>query len=206
MSELGGRAVGSLINFNFATDVNGVPTDMAGSPAISVYKTGSNVESTAGVTLTAPYDSRTGLAHVAIDTSADGTFYSYGSDYSVVITTGTLGGVSVVGRVVGHFSLGLSNSLSFQNATRGSPRGTVTAGSSTTSLPTSAFSFESVAATGIVANQFVGRNVIFDANTTTAGLAGVVSAISANTASNTPTFTVATLPASPQSGDTFTVA
>jgi hypothetical protein len=84
-------------------------------------------------------------------------------------------------------------------------RGTVGGGSSTTSLPTSAFTLNGSAATGVVANQFVGRSVLFDTNTTTAGLRGAVGAISASSASNTPTLTVGTLPAVPASGDTFSV-
>src|SRR5450759_3329487 len=104
MSEVGNRVVASTLMMQFTTAVNGVPTDLAGSPAISVYK--NNVtESTTGITLTAPYDSRTGLAHVVIDTSADATFYAADNDFSVVITTGTLGGVSMVGYEVGSFQL-----------------------------------------------------------------------------------------------------
>lgn len=84
-------------------------------------------------------------------------------------------------------------------------RGTVTTGGSTTSVPTSALTLNGSAASGVVSNQFVGRNVLFDTNTTTAGLCGAVSAISASSASNTPTLTVATLPATPASTDTFSI-
>ncbi len=84
-------------------------------------------------------------------------------------------------------------------------RGTVTTGATTTSVPTSALTFAGVAATGVVSNQFVGRSITFDGATTTAGLQGVSSVITATSASNTPTFTVATLPATPASGDLFTV-
>jgi hypothetical protein len=84
-------------------------------------------------------------------------------------------------------------------------RGTVTTGGSTTSVPTSAFSFAGLAATGVVSNQFAGRTIIFDGNTTTAGLRGAAATILASSTSNTPTFTVVTLPATPASGDTFTV-
>jgi hypothetical protein len=84
-------------------------------------------------------------------------------------------------------------------------RGTVGSSSSTTSLPTSAFTLNGSAASGVVSNQFVGRNVLFDTNTTTAGLQGAVSAISASSTSNTPTLTVATLPHAPTSGDTFSI-
>ena len=63
---------------------------LAGSPALSVYKDNSVTQSTTGVTLTADFDSVTGLNHFAIDTSADGTFYSAGSFFDIVITTGTV--------------------------------------------------------------------------------------------------------------------
>lgn len=80
-----------------------VPVTLGGTPAISVYKD-STTQSTAGVTLTVDYDSVTGLHHVAIDTSAD-AFYEAGKNYTVVITTGTVSGASVVGMVVGSFSI-----------------------------------------------------------------------------------------------------
>lgn len=84
-------------------------------------------------------------------------------------------------------------------------RGTVTSGASTTSVPTSALAIGGAAATGVVANQFASRAILFDGDTTTAGLRGASSTISANTASNTPTLTVGTLPATPASGDTFSI-
>lgn len=85
------------------------------------------------------------------------------------------------------------------------PRGTVTSGASTTSVPTSALAINGAAATGVVADQFASRVILFDGDTTTAGLRGAASAISANTASNTPTLTVGTLPATPASGDLFSI-
>jgi hypothetical protein len=92
-----------IIRFN-THKADGTPITLAGTPAVSVYKN-STTESTAGVTLTVDYDSRTGLHHVAIDTSTDGTFYAAGSDFDVVITAGTVDSISVVGTVVGSFSL-----------------------------------------------------------------------------------------------------
>lgn len=86
------------------------------------------------------------------------------------------------------------------------PRGTVTSGSSTTSVTTSALAIAGSAATGVVADQFVGRVVLFDGATTTAGLRGASSAITGSTASNTPTITVdPALPATPASGDLFSI-
>src|SRR5262245_8930086 len=105
MSYLGDYAAGGTIDFAFTTRrfSTGAPFTLAGTPAVSVYKGSSNAQSTTGVTLTADFDSVTGLNHVTIDTSADGTFYADGSQFDVVITTGTVDSVSVVGEVVGRF-------------------------------------------------------------------------------------------------------
>lgn len=89
----------------------GAPYTLAGSPALSVYKDNSTTQSTTGVTLTADFDSVTGFNHYAIDTSADGTFYSAGSFFDVVITTGTVDSVSAVGTVVGSFTIRKNSAL-----------------------------------------------------------------------------------------------
>ncbi len=203
MSDLGEQALGVNIVFNFTTSVNGVPTTLAGSPAISVYKN-STTESTTGVALTVDYDSRTGMNHVTIDTTADTTFYAAGNFFSIVITTGTVQGVSMVGYVVGSFQL-TTRTTNIDKTASAIARGTCTTGGSTTSVTTSALTVGGAAASGVVANQYAGRVILFDANTTTAGLQDAASAISASTASNTPTLTVATLPATPVSGDTFSI-
>ena len=120
MAELGDRASGQTIAFTFTTSVNGVPTDLSGSPAISVYQSGNTTPITAGVTLTQTYNSTVGLNYVSIVASAGNAFAS-GQDYDVVITTGTLGGVSQVGLTVGHFSLNLANVASIQNTSLNTP-------------------------------------------------------------------------------------
>ena len=73
-----------------------------------MYKDNSTTQSTSGVTLIADFDGVVGLNHVTIDTSADATFYANGSHYELVITTGTVGGTSVVGEDVGSFDLAAS--------------------------------------------------------------------------------------------------
>lgn len=93
------------VKFCTTAAATGAPTTLAGTPAISVYKDNSTTESTAGVTLTVDFDSRTGMNNVRVDTSADGTFYGAGSNFQIVITTGTVGGTSAVGYVVGSFSI-----------------------------------------------------------------------------------------------------
>lgn len=83
----------------------GATFTLGGTPALSVYKDNSTTQSTTGVTLTPDFDSVTGFNHFAIDTSADGTFYSAGSFFDIVITTGTVDSVSVTGSVVSSFTL-----------------------------------------------------------------------------------------------------
>lgn len=203
MSELGTRPLSSTLMMMFTTAVNGVPTTLSGSPAISVYKN-QTTESTTGVTLSVDYDNRTGMNKVVVDTSADTSFYSADNDFAIVITTGTVAGVSMVGYVVGSFRLSVKET-NINASGRAIGRGTVTTGASTTSVPTSALTLAGAAASGVVADQFKNRVVLFDGDTTTAGLRDASATITANTASNTPTLTVTTLPATPASGDLFSI-
>jgi hypothetical protein len=102
---LGDIAEDATIRGSFNTRSSaGAPITLAGTPAVSVYKDAGATESTAGVTLTVDFDSRTGHHIYTIDTSAD-AFYATGADYRVVITAGTVDGVSVVGVEVGSFSI-----------------------------------------------------------------------------------------------------
>jgi hypothetical protein len=92
-----------VITFKFTMLVADVPTTLGGAPVIQRYEEGSTTESTGGITLTADYDSRTGLVNVVVDTS--NAAYTAGKHYDLVITTGTTGAVNVAGTVVGHFAL-----------------------------------------------------------------------------------------------------
>lgn len=101
---LGDFTAGSVFDLRFTTRADGAPTTLTGG-TLAVYKANSTTESTTGVTLTADYDGRTGLNSVRIDTTTDPTFYASGNDYSLVLTAGTVNGVSVVGAVVAEFSI-----------------------------------------------------------------------------------------------------
>lgn len=104
-SFLGDYAEDATIDFTFhTTDTSAVPATLAGTPVVSVYKANGATESTAGVTLTVDFDGKTGLNQVRVDLSAD-AFYSVTNDYSVVITTGTVDSVSVVGATLKTFSI-----------------------------------------------------------------------------------------------------
>lgn len=103
---LGDYAVGVTLDFHFTTRrfTTGAPHTLAGTPVISAYEDNGTTEITAGVTLTADFDARTGLNHVRV-VATGGNGFEAGKSYSLVITTGTVDSVSVVGEVVGFFTL-----------------------------------------------------------------------------------------------------
>jgi hypothetical protein len=113
VKHLGDFDASAVIYGKFTTyrPSTGAPYTLAGSPVLSVYKDNSTTQSTTGVTLTADFDSVSGLSHFAVDTSADGTFYSAGSFFDIVITTGTVDGVSTVGTVVASFTIRKNSAL-----------------------------------------------------------------------------------------------
>jgi hypothetical protein len=103
---IGDFAVGATVTLFFnSSDLGGAPIALGGTPALHCYRDDSTTEDNSGLTLTADYDSRTGMHRVAIDMSADATFFATAHDFYVVITTGTVDGVSVVGKMVAHFSV-----------------------------------------------------------------------------------------------------
>src|SRR5687767_15046237 len=95
----------STIDLKFTTiDADGAPITLAGSPAVSAYPGNSTTQLTAGITLTVDFDGVTGLHNVRIvATAANG--YAAATNYALIITAGTVGGTSVVGYVVAHFSI-----------------------------------------------------------------------------------------------------
>lgn len=116
MSYHGDISLGSTIDIKFTTvNSSGAPTTLAGSPAVAAYPGNSTTEITAGITLSVDFDSRTGLHNVRI-VATSGNGYAAG-DYTLVITAGTVGGASVVGYVVGSFSI--DNRSALRPATAG---------------------------------------------------------------------------------------
>ena len=88
----------------FAT---GIPTQLAGTPALSVLEENNATPITAGVSVSVDRASVTGLNEATIvATAANG--YESGKSYSIYISTGTVGGVSVVGEIVGQFTIAAS--------------------------------------------------------------------------------------------------
>jgi hypothetical protein len=123
--------------------------------------------------------------------------------------TGNVGG-NVVGSVASVTARVTANTDQFNGdataaaniafTTRAIGRCTVTTSGTTTSIPTSA-----CAPSGVAADQFKGRIITFDANTTTTALRGQSTDITASSAAATPVFTVTALTTAPVSGDTFSM-
>jgi hypothetical protein len=89
---------------------SGIPAVLAGTPVISAYENDSVTQITAGITLGVDHDSVVGLNMITVvATGANG--FEAGKEYQLVITTGTVGGVSVVGEIVGEFTIDSSAAL-----------------------------------------------------------------------------------------------
>ena len=98
--------LGDTIDLKFTSRQfsTGAPFTLAGSPVISAYVGNSATEITAGITLTVDFDSRTGLNNVRV-VATSGNGYATATNVDLVITTGTIDSVSVVGEVIGSFSI-----------------------------------------------------------------------------------------------------
>lgn len=106
MSYRGDIALGSTIDLKFTTRrfTTGVPFTLAGTPSVAAYVGNGTTEITAGITLSVDFDSRTGLNNVNI-VATSGNGFAAGTNVDIVITAGTVDSVSVVGEVVGSFSI-----------------------------------------------------------------------------------------------------
>lgn len=98
--------LGESIDVKFSTRqfTTGAPFLLAGSPVISAYVGNNTTQITAGITLTANFDGLAGLNNVRV-VATSGNGYATASNYTLVITTGTVDSVSVVGECVGSFSI-----------------------------------------------------------------------------------------------------
>jgi hypothetical protein len=97
----------------------GAPFALAGTPVVSAYEDAGTTQITAGITLGVDHDTVTGLNLVTVVASGANGFEA-GKDYHLVITTGTVDSVSVVGEVVGRFTLSRSAAaVDLANATDG---------------------------------------------------------------------------------------
>ena len=78
---------------------DGVPTTLAGTPAIDIYEDATATPIVTGETLVTDLNTVTGLNVITI-TATSGTGFNADGTYHAVIQAGTVGGTSVVGEVV----------------------------------------------------------------------------------------------------------
>ncbi len=111
--------LGDTIDIKFTTRsfTTGAPTTLAGTPVISAYVGNGTTQITAGITLTVDFDAVTGLHNVRV-VATSGNGFATATNVELVITTGTVGGVSVVGEVVGSFSIEARSALMPTTAAR----------------------------------------------------------------------------------------
>jgi hypothetical protein len=102
---LGDFNPGQTVHFCWDTNNGaGASVTPSGTGTVSVYKNLGTTQSVAGVTDTRTFDALTGIQACAIDLSADGTFYSAGADFEVVLSASTIDG-QTVNAVLAHFSI-----------------------------------------------------------------------------------------------------
>jgi hypothetical protein len=154
-----------------------------------------------------------GATTQASKNSGGATHIANGNYYSVLDATdsNTIGPMRVTVQISGSFPVVLDCCVlppdewdrkyvvnGFGRAIKAITYGTVGTSPSTTSLPTS-----SLTPAAGVTDQFAGQVVCFASDTTTANLRGVKASVSGSSSGGT--LTVSTLPATPVSGDTFTI-
>lgn len=112
MSGVPDYALGTTVYIQFTTRAfaTGVPTTLAGTPACSVLEENNATPITSGVSISVDRASVTGLNEATIVASS-GNGYESGKSYALYISTGTVGGTSVVGEVVGCFTIEKQSAL-----------------------------------------------------------------------------------------------
>lgn len=102
---LGDFNPGDTVRFMWSSNnSSGASITRATNGTISVYQNLNTTQTTTGVTDTEDFDTLTGIHAVAIDTSADATFYAAARDFVVVLSAATIDG-QTVNAVLAHFSI-----------------------------------------------------------------------------------------------------
>lgn len=162
---------------------------------ISVYKDNNTSQSTSGVTDTEDFDSLTGVHYCAVDTSSDGTFYSSGSTFSVVLSGATIDGLTI-NSVLAVFTIGHGVNTNRWNGTAvatpdtaGFPKVTIKDGTGTGELDTSSGGvIVASIANGAITAASIASDAITDAkvasDVTIASVTGAVGSVTGNVGGN----------------------
>lgn len=98
---------------------DGVPTTLLGTPVVTGHRDANLTQFTTGITLDVDFDAIAGLNMITVVATAANAYVA-GETYTLYLSAGTVGGVSVVGEVVGHFTLDMSAAaLDLANGTDG---------------------------------------------------------------------------------------
>src|SRR3990167_581395 len=99
-------ATGVSVNHKFMTvNASGKPTTLNDTPSLILYVNASVSGVASGLTLSTDFDARTGLNHVRMLVTTSVTGIVAGNEVQVLITTGSVSGVSLNGYPVCAFSL-----------------------------------------------------------------------------------------------------
>ena len=155
MAYLGEIALGDTIDFKFSTvGTTGAPTTLAGSPVVSAYVGNSTTQITAGITLSVDFDGVTGLHNVRVVASGANGFAAQ-TNVDLVITAGTVGGTSVVGYVIGSFSIENRSTQAIEAKTDNLPA----APAATGDIPTAVQNADALLGRNVSGGSSTGRTV-----------------------------------------------
>src|SRR3990167_4622061 len=103
---LGDFQLSTTLYTKFTTvNASGVPTTLGDAPTFGFYANANTTLFTAGVTVTADFNSYTGLNHLQMTVTTSATGIATGNACQLVIATGSVSGVSLKGYVIGEFSV-----------------------------------------------------------------------------------------------------
>lgn len=113
MSYLGDIPLGGSVTLLFTTvNTSGVPISMTGTSEVVIYKDTLVSEVLSGITFTGDFDGRTGLHAVRVLTQAAPSFYTSGSMYSLILSSGFLASIgSISNYMLGNFSINARSAL-----------------------------------------------------------------------------------------------
>ena len=105
MTWLGDFSTGSTVHFKFTTvNSTGAPAAFS-SGGVTVYKDASTAPSATGLTLTSTFAAITGLNHVQVDMAGTSPFYTPGSKFIALVSSGAAS-ESLAGYVLATWSVG----------------------------------------------------------------------------------------------------
>ena len=106
MPYVGDYNLATTFHHRFTTvNASGVPTTLGNTPSAEYYVDAGTTAFTAGLTLTADFNAKTGLNSLAVICTSSATGLTSGINVSVQIAAGTVSGVSLIGYPIIEYSV-----------------------------------------------------------------------------------------------------